>query len=445
MRGMGLILLALGAGTLSVSAAFAQSKPQFKIIDATRWDFSIGYNNIRANAPPSQCQCFNMNGGFVFGSLHLTDWLGIEGQFTGGHSSNISPLGQGLTLTTFTAGPRVSHRFRRFTPYGEVLVGGAHGSDSYFPSNNTSSTSASSFAVSTGGGLDFRLTPRFSIRALDMQYLRTSLPNGVSNEQSQLMIGAGLVIKFQERSRETPAPAPVQAAVPPPPPPPPPPVVAFTCDTNVANVPLGQMVAITGDAKTEPGNLDVDYSWSTDGGAIEGSGKVVSINTTGMAIGDYRVKGHASLISTPSISGDCVAVFRVIAVEPPPASSNTYVTIEKNEREFHENVKDAYFDVNSAKIKPDTLATIIHAAQYLVAHPKIQVIISGWADPRGSADYNLILGIKRANAVRSALLDAGVPPSQLEVISNGKSSQVCTTKDQKCWQQNRRVSYVMKP
>jgi opacity protein-like surface antigen len=428
MRGTGLILLALGTGALSVSAAFAQSKPQFKLLDATRWDFSVGYNNIRANAPPSQCQCFNMNGGFVFGSVHLTEWLGIEGQFTGGHSSNISPLGQGLTLTTFTAGPRVSHRYRRFTPYGEVLVGGAHGSDSYFPSNNTSSTSASSFAVSTGGGLDFRLTPRFSIRALDMQYLRTSLPNGVSNEQSQLMIGAGLVIKFQERSRETPAPAPVQAAVPPPPPPPPPPVVAFTCDTNVANVPLGQMVAITGDAKTEPGNLDVDYSWSTDGGAIEGSGKVVSINTTGMAIGDYRVKGRASLISAPSISGECVAVFRVIAVEPPPASSNTYVTIEKN-----------------AKIKPATLATIIHAAQYLVAHPKIQVIISGWTDPRGSADYNLALGIKRANAVRSALIDAGVPPNQLEVISNGKSSQVCTTKDQKCWQENRRVSYAMKP
>jgi outer membrane protein OmpA-like peptidoglycan-associated protein/opacity protein-like surface antigen len=444
MRGTGLILLALGAGALCVSAALAQSKPQFKIIDATRWDFSVGYNNTRANAPPSVCQCFNMNGGFVFGSVHLTDWFGIEGQFTGGHSSNISPLGQGLTLTTFTAGPRVSHRFHRFTPYGEVLVGGAHGSDSYFPSKTSSSPSASSFAFSTGGGVDFRLTPRVSIRGLDMQYLRTSLPNGTSNEQNQLMIGAGLVIKFQERSRETAGPMPVEAAIPPPPPPPPP-VVAFTCGTNVANVPLGQMVVITGDAKTDPGQLDVDYSWSTDGGNIEGSGKVVSINTMGLAIGDYRVKGRASLISTPSISGDCVAVFRVIPVEPPPAPSNTYVTIEKNEREFHDNVRDAYFDVNSAKIKPDTLATIIHAAQYLVAHPKIQVIISGWADPRGSVDYNLMLGIKRANAVRDALMDAGVPPNQLEVISNGKSSQVCTTKDQKCWQQNRRVSYTMKP
>jgi peptidoglycan-associated lipoprotein len=108
-------------------------------------------------------------------------------------------------------------------------------------------------------------------------------------------------------------------------------------------------------------------------------------------------------------------------------------------------VKDAFFALNSAKITPDTLATIIRAAQYLVQHPKIQVLISGWTDPRGTADYNIALGIRRANAVRNALIDAGVPPTQLEVISNGKSSQVCASKDQKCWQMNRRVSYNMKP
>jgi outer membrane protein OmpA-like peptidoglycan-associated protein len=261
------------------------------------------------------------------------------------------------------------------------------------------------------------------------------------------MIGAGLVIKFQGRSHhETPAlPPAAQAATPPPPPPPPPPVVAFTCGTNVANVPLGQMVVITGEAKTEPVQFDLEYSWSTNGGTIEGSGKTVSINTTGMAIGDYRVIGHASAVSNPSVNGECAAVFRVIPVEVPPAPSTTVVNTQEIDREFHENVKDAYFDVNSARIKPDTLATVIHAAQYLVAHPKIQVIISGWTDPRGSADFNLRLGIKRANAVRDALIDAGVPPSQLEVISNGKSSQVCATRDPKCFQQNRRVSYSMKP
>lgn len=444
MSGTRLLILTLGLGAFAVSPGFAQSKPQFKWVDPTRYDLSIGYNNIRANAPPGACTCFDLNGGFVSGSVHLTEWLAIEGEFTGGHSSNISPLGQGLTLTTFTGGPHFSYRYRRLSPFGEVLVGGAHGSDSYFPSQTTSSPSASSFAVSTGGGLDIRLNQRFSVRAVDVQYLRTSFPNGVNNEQNHVMLGSGIVIKFQKSAPRPAAPPQiVQAAVPPPLPPSP--TVAFTCGTNVANVPLGQMVVVTGDARTEPGQLELSYSWSTNGGTIEGSGNTVSINTTGMAIGDYRVNGHATLVSSPSTSGNCLAVFRVIPVEVPPAASTTYVTIERNEKEFHENVKDAYFDVNSARIRPDTLATIIHAAQYLVAHQAIQVIIGGWTDPRGSASFNLALGMRRSNAVRAALINAGVPASQLEVISNGKSSQVCTNSDQQCWQENRRVSYNMKP
>jgi outer membrane protein OmpA-like peptidoglycan-associated protein/opacity protein-like surface antigen len=445
MRGTALKVLTLVIGSLAVSGALAQSKPQFKLLDATRYDFSAGYSNIRANAPPGECQCFDLNGGFVSGSVHLTDWLRIAGEFTGGHRDKISPLGQGLTLTTFTAGPQISHRFRRFRPYGEVLVGGAHGSDSYFPSQTSSSTSASSFAISTGGGLDYKLNPRVSVRAFDVQYLRTTFPNGMNNEQNQLMMGAGLVVKFYGRSRK-PAPAqPVQAEVPPPPPPPRAPVVNLTCGTNVANVPLGQMVVITGSAKTEPAQLDLNYSWTSSGGSIEGSGNVVSISTAAMEVGDYQVKGHVALASDPSIGADCTAVFRVVPVEVPPTSTTTIVDIERNEKEFHEHVKDAFFALNSAKITPDTLATIIRAAQYLVQHPKIQVLISGWTDPRGTADYNIALGIRRANAVRNALIDAGVPPTQLEVISNGKSSQVCASKDQKCWQMNRRVSYNMKP
>jgi peptidoglycan-associated lipoprotein len=117
----------------------------------------------------------------------------------------------------------------------------------------------------------------------------------------------------------------------------------------------------------------------------------------------------------------------------------------KEEKEFHEHVKDAFFDVNSAAIRPDTQKSIEQAAAYLIAHPTIHVLISGWADPRGSVQFNLALGIRRANAVRAALMAAHVPADQLEVISNGKSSQVCTVANKTCWQQNRRVSFTMKP
>jgi outer membrane protein OmpA-like peptidoglycan-associated protein/opacity protein-like surface antigen len=444
MRGTGAIIVALCLGVSGVSAASAQAKPAVRKLLVPRFDISVGYNNIRANAPPAGCDCFQLNGGYVTAGVHLKDWFSVEGAFTGNHAGRISPLGQDLTLLTYTVGPRISYRYHRLFPFGEVLVGGAHGANSYFPSATSSSQSASSFAFSTGGGLDVNLTSHFAVRAFDLQYLRTFLPNGTNNEQNQLMLSAGLVLKLQGRSKRYPPSAP--PPVTPPAPAPPPASVALVCGTNVANVPLGQMVVITGDAKTAPENLAVDYSWSTDGGTIEGSGNTVSINTTGMAVGDYRVKGHASLDSNPSTGAECFAVFRVMAVEPP--QSATYVTesdpAARDEKQFHENVKDAYFGVNSAKIRPDTLATINHAAQYLKAHPSIHTIISGWADPRGSMQYNLALGIRRANAVRSALLAAGVSANQLEVISNGKSSQVCTTSDQNCYQQNRRVSFMMR-
>jgi outer membrane protein OmpA-like peptidoglycan-associated protein len=444
MRAAGLTIAALCLGVFGVAAAEGQSKPQFKVMKVPRYDVSVGYNNIRANAPPGICNCFNTNGGFVSLGIHLNDWFGIGGEITGGTSDTIGPLGQGLTLTTFTAGPRFTYTWRRLAPFGEFLVGGAHGGDSYFPSATTFSTSASSFAISTGGGLDVNLNHRFSLRALNVQYLRTTFPNGANNEENHLMVGAGITLRFNGRTPQ-PKPLPVQAAAPAPPPPPP--TVAFTCSTNAANIPLGQMVVITGDARTEPGQQELSYAWETNGGTIEGSGNTVSINTTGMAIGDYRVKGHATLVTTPAIGAECVAVFRVSPLEAPPAPSNTYVTnidSSKAEKEFHENVKDVYFAVNSAVLRPAAVASISQAAKYLTAHPNIHVLISGWTDPRGSSQFNLALGIKRARAVQTGLTDAGVPPDQLELISNGKSSQVCTTSDQKCWQENRRVSFLMK-
>jgi outer membrane protein OmpA-like peptidoglycan-associated protein len=448
MRGAGRTILVLGLGALGASAAFAQSKAQFRSFDEPRYDLSVGYVNIRANAPPGNCNCFYLNGGYLSGSIHLTRWLGVTANFTGAYGSNIGLLGQDLTLMTFTAGPRVVFRLGRLTPFGEVLIGGAHGSNSYFPSATSSSPSASSFAVSSGGGLDIWLTPRLAVRAIELEYLRTSLPNGVNNEQNQLTIAAGLVIKFRGRS-ENDAPAripPVTAAVAVPPQPA---SVAFTCGTNVANVPLGQLVVITGNASTEPDRLNLTYSWSTDAGAIEGSGNVVSINTTGMTVGDYRVEGHASLTSAPSTVAECIAVFRVVAVEVPPAPTTTYITLvdssAKDSKLFAENVRDAHFDLNSAAIRPDTQISINRAAKYLVAHPTIQVLISGWTDPRGSMKFNLALGEKRANAVRDGLIAAGVPEGQLETISNGMSSQTCTQADQQCWQENRRVSFTMKP
>jgi peptidoglycan-associated lipoprotein len=431
---MRLMKVALILVTVGVSAAIAQQRPSSPALITPRFDLSLGYNNIRANAPPGGCDCFDMNGGYVSGGFHIKDWLSIAGEFTGGHANNISLLGQNLTLMTFMAGPRVSYNGHRLVPFGQVLFGGAHGSDSYFPTATSSTSSASSWALSSGGGLDVNLTRRFAVRALEVQYLRTALPNGTNDAQNHLMIGAGLVIKFGGRYA----------------PPPPAPIVAqrsselsFTCSTNVANIDQGQVLEIIGNTMTEPDRLDVNYSWSSSGGTIEGSGRRVTINTASMAPGDYRVTGHASLVSSPSTTAECETAFRVNQSAPTVASTTPSQSDNANDKVFHENVQDALFDYDKYAIRPDAQAAIDHAAQYLKAHPEIRVLIGGYSDERGSAEYNLALGEKRADAARSALIADGVEADRLQIISYGKEAQVCTAENESCWQQNRRAAFSL--
>jgi peptidoglycan-associated lipoprotein len=181
------------------SAARAQVVPTDPTPFVPRYTIAFGYAALRANAPPAGCDCFGLSGGFVSGSVRVRDWLGVAGEFTGSHANDISLLGQNLTLMTVTAGPRISFPNHRVVPFGQVLIGFAHGSDSYFPTSTSFSTSASSFAFTTGGGIDIHLNHRIAVRAIEAQYLRTSLPNGTNNEENHLVLGAGIVFKFRGR------------------------------------------------------------------------------------------------------------------------------------------------------------------------------------------------------------------------------------------------------
>jgi peptidoglycan-associated lipoprotein len=110
---------------------------------------------------------------------------------------------------------------------------------------------------------------------------------------------------------------------------------------------------------------------------------------------------------------------------------------------FHQNVQDAFFDYDSFDLRPDAQAAVAQAASYLAAHPAIRVVIGGYSDERGSAEYNLALGENRANSARTALISAGVPASRLRVVSYGKEKQFCTESTESCWQQNRRAQFSL--
>jgi peptidoglycan-associated lipoprotein len=114
-----------------------------------------------------------------------------------------------------------------------------------------------------------------------------------------------------------------------------------------------------------------------------------------------------------------------------------------SEAAFHQNVKDIFFDYDSYDLRPDGQSSSQTAASYLNSHPAIKIVIGGYCDDRGSAEYNLALGENRANAAKTALVNAGVAASRVRVISYGKEKQFCSEQNESCWQQNRRAQFSL--
>ncbi|HWZ50589.1 MAG TPA: OmpA family protein [Granulicella sp.] len=112
-----------------------------------------------------------------------------------------------------------------------------------------------------------------------------------------------------------------------------------------------------------------------------------------------------------------------------------------SEAEFHKNVSDIFFDYDSYELRPDGQTSATQAASYLAAHPTIRVVIGGYCDDRGSAEYNLALGENRANSAKTALVNAGVAAGRVRVVSYGKEKQFCSEENESCWQQNRRAQF----
>ncbi len=110
---------------------------------------------------------------------------------------------------------------------------------------------------------------------------------------------------------------------------------------------------------------------------------------------------------------------------------------------FHSNVQDLFFDYDSFDLRADAQGSIASAAQYLETHPAIKVLVAGYCDDRGSAEYNITLGENRANSAKTALVSAGVSPNRIRVVSYGKERQFCTEEAESCYGQNRRDQFTI--
>ncbi len=112
-------------------------------------------------------------------------------------------------------------------------------------------------------------------------------------------------------------------------------------------------------------------------------------------------------------------------------------------QELLDRIQDAYFDYDKHNIRPDAQAALVADAktlgEILRQYPDYKLTVQGYCDERGSEEYNLALGDKRANQAKEYLASLGVPDSQLKTISYGKEKQICSEHDEACWQKNRRA------
>jgi len=104
---------------------------------------------------------------------------------------------------------------------------------------------------------------------------------------------------------------------------------------------------------------------------------------------------------------------------------------------------DAYFDFNESRIREDARPVLRNNADWLRRWASTRITIEGQCDPRGTAEYNLALGERRADAAKEYLVSLGVPGDRLLAVSKGEESPVCFEETEECWQRNRRAHPII--
>jgi peptidoglycan-associated lipoprotein len=108
-------------------------------------------------------------------------------------------------------------------------------------------------------------------------------------------------------------------------------------------------------------------------------------------------------------------------------------------------LKDVYFDFDQYDLRADARETLKANATWLKNNPAAQVQVEGHADERGTNEYNLALGAKRAQSVKDYLVTLGTAADRLSTISYGEEVPACREQTEDCWQQNRRARFVVQP
>lgn len=236
--------------------------------------------------------------------------------------------------------------------------------------------------------------------------------------------------------------------VPAPPPSPKPAPAQTTPDNAGSQVPTSPIATLNAEPNRIERGQSANLRWTTT------NANDVSINN---GIGTVQANGTQSVSPTetttytltangPNGSTTASATITIIPPPPPPVETrpaqivNPMGTLESR---LQSDVKDAFFDYDKVDIRDDARAALQADADALkrifADFPNATVNVEGHCDERGSAEYNLGLGDRRASSARDFLVQLGVPATKLRTISYGKERPQCTEADEACYQKNRRA------
>jgi len=224
------------------------------------------------------------------------------------------------------------------------------------------------------------------------------------------------------------------APVTPPPAPPPAPAPAAkptaTLTASPASIERGQSTTI---------------EWSTQNATtVSISPEVGSVSTSGSRSARPQ-QSTTYRLTASGPGGSAEATARVTVTSPPPTPHTAPPPVEEDiDAIWRREVKSIFFDYDKYEVRDDQKAALQADAQFLSAHPNANVQIEGNCDERGSEEYNLGLGDRRANALKEALVNLGIPAGRISTISYGKERPKCSESNEACWQQNRRGDFSRK-
>ena len=104
---------------------------------------------------------------------------------------------------------------------------------------------------------------------------------------------------------------------------------------------------------------------------------------------------------------------------------------------------DVFFDYDMSEIRADARGPLQMNADWMKKWTGTQIMLEGHSDSRGTSEYNLALGSRRANTIRDYMVSLGVPATRITVVSKGKEAPFCSDENEACWQQNRRGHFVI--